>query len=84
MVVGKYQYAGGQSEVLGHAGQIGHEIERVGDPAVIGQRHLPRGRVGIGALVVGHDHRVLHQDDRLETALPLRGGRTRSSIQGRR
>ena len=68
LMVGEHQHPGGQSDALGDRGQIGHQIERIGDPAVVGQRHLPRGGVGIGALVVGDDHRVLHQDHRFEPA----------------
>ncbi len=68
MMVGEDQHAGGQSDAVGDGGQVGHQIERIGDPAVVGQRHLPRGGVGIDALVVGDHDRVFHQDHRFEPA----------------
>ncbi len=49
LVVGEDQHPGGQGDPLGHRGQVGHEVERVGDPAVVGQGHPARRRVGVGA-----------------------------------
>ena len=68
LVVGHHQHPGGQGDPLGDGGQVGHEVQRVGDPAVVGQRHLPRRGVGVGALVVRDHHGVLHQHHRLEAA----------------
>ncbi len=84
LVVGHDQHPGGQGDPLGDRGQIGHEIERVGDPAVVGQGHPARRGVGVGALVVRDHHRVLHQHHATRSRRPRRGGRTRSSRPGRR
>ena len=67
-MVGDDQDARGEGDPPGHGGEERHQVERVGDPAVVGQRHPSRRRIGIGAGVVGDDHGVLDHHHALEPA----------------
>ncbi len=74
VVLGEHQDSGAEPDPLGAAGQPGEQVERVGQLAVLRERHATGVAVGVAALVAhGHDD-VLNGEQRLEAHLVGVGG----------
>ena len=69
VVLREHEDAGAEPDPLGAGGQPGQQVERIGQLAVLGQRHAAGVAVRVAALVADRHRDVLDREQRLEADL---------------